>query len=93
MFSSIVALWRTRGAVIVYLLGWFAICLVYSFALTILEVAAASSGFVLAVAMIGSWILTTVFYITVWFGFVDTFEITSTAAHRTVLADVNESAG
>jgi hypothetical protein len=88
-----VALWRTRGAVSVYLLGWFAICLVYSFALTILEVAVSSPGLVLAVAMIGSWILTTVFYITVWFGFVDTFEITSTVAHRTVMVDVNDSAG
>ena len=33
-----------------------------------------------------SWALSTIFYITIWFGFVDTFEITSTNPVRTALA-------
>ena len=31
--------------------------------------------------------LTATFYVSIWFGFVDTFEITSPVAFRTVMAD------
>jgi hypothetical protein len=41
----------------------------------------------LAVALMLSWAVSALFYVTLWFGFVDTFEITSTTAFRTVMAN------
>ena len=43
-------------------------------------------------AFTGLVALTATFYVSIWFGFVDTFEITSPVAFRTVTAD-NDAAG
>ncbi|MET0383149.1 MAG: BPSS1780 family membrane protein [Burkholderiaceae bacterium] len=77
MFSSIVALWRTRAAFGVYLLGWCAIGSLFIFTLFLL--AAAFGGLQMAVVLMTpvSWALSAVFYVTLWFGFADTFEITA----------------
>ncbi len=86
MFSSIVALWRTRAAFAVYTLGWCAVGVL--FALLMLLVAAATGNLGVAVVLMTpvSWAMSAVFYVTLWFGFVDTFQITSTQPIRTVLA-------
>ena len=91
MFASVVALWRTRAALLVFGLGWFALSFVVTLVLTVLELMLGASVLVLAIAVMLSWALSALFYVTLWFGFVDTFEITSIAAIRTVPADTDAS--
>jgi hypothetical protein len=86
LFGSVVALWRTRAAFIVFLLGWFGIGLVFSVILATLDALLDGSLLLLGLAMVASWAMSAVFYVTLWFGFVDTFQITSTEAARAVLA-------
>jgi hypothetical protein len=92
IFSSVVAVWRTRGALFVYALGWFAILFALAFALGLVAafVGAVPVAFVLAPPLMMG--VTTVFYISIWFCFVDTFEITSSVAYRTVMADTDKPA-
>jgi hypothetical protein len=82
MFSSVVSIWRTRGAFAVFICGWIAVL----FCITLLiSVGTALLGAVAMslVAMTCLVALTAVFYVSLWFCFVDTFEITSAAAWRT----------
>jgi hypothetical protein len=90
IFSSVVAVWRTRGALFVFALGWFAVLFGLTFAMSLVAVVigAIPAAFVLAPPLM--MMLTTVFYISIWFCFVDTFEITSTVAYRTVMADTDK---
>ena len=87
MFASVVALWRTRTALLMFGLGWFALSFMVTLALTVLELLLGPSVLLLAVAVMLSWALSALFYVTLWFGFVDTFEITSPVAFHTVMAD------
>ena len=87
MFSSVVAIWRTRAALAVFGLGWFALSFALASVLGVLELVLGSSTILLGFAVLMSWALSALFYVTLWFGFVDTFEITSPVAFRTVLAD------
>jgi hypothetical protein len=80
MFASVVALWRTRVAVLVFGLGWFALSLGVTLALTLLELVLGASTPLMAIAVMLSWTLSALFYVTLWFGFVDTFEITPAAS-------------
>jgi hypothetical protein len=86
LFGSVVALWRTRAAFGVFLLGWFGVGLLFSVVLSALDALLDGSVMLLVVAMISSWALSAVFYVTLWFGFVDTFRITDPSAARKVLA-------
>jgi len=91
MFSSIVSIWRTRGAFSVFFLGWLVV--LFLFAL-VTSIGAAVFG-VIAVSLAAPTCLvalTAIFYVSVWFCFVDTFEITSTVAHRTVMAGTDDAA-
>jgi len=78
LFSSVVALWRTRAAFAAYLLGGTAIVFAFSLVVDLLAVVTQGAAASLVVAMIGSWLMCAVFYVTLWFGFVDTFEMTPT---------------
>jgi hypothetical protein len=87
MFSSIVAVWRTRGAFVVYHLGWWVVSV---FAMMVISVATALVGTPMLAVMLllaTMWPLSTVFYVTFWHGFVDTFEI------RPVPVDDESTAG
>ena len=86
MFSSVVSIWRTRGAFSAFLIGWISLLLFFLMAVSI---GAAAFGAVAMslVVMTGLVVLTAAFYVSIWFCFVDTFEITSLAAYRTVMAD------
>jgi hypothetical protein len=75
MFSSIVALWRTRGAFVVYLLGWWLLSAVVSFVGTLLAAVIGNPQFEAILMFMVEWVLTAVFYVTLWYGFEDTFEI------------------
>ena len=87
MFASVVALWRTRAALAVFGIGWLALSFVLTSVLAVMELAFGASVLVLCFAVLMSWALSALFYVTLWFGFVDTFEISSPVAFRTVMAD------
>ena len=74
MFASVVALWRTRGACTVFGLGWFALAFFASSLLALAEVLLPEAAGV-AVALGVSWVMSALFYVTLWFGFEDTFDI------------------
>jgi hypothetical protein len=84
MFASVVAMWRTRAALAVFGLGWFALSFALTCLLALLELLLGNSVVLLAVAVMLSWAVSALFYVTLWFGFVDTFEITPTTTFRTV---------
>jgi hypothetical protein len=91
MFSSVVSIWRTRGAFLVFGLGWFAVFFLF---MTMASIGAAVFGAVAVslAAMTCLVALTAVFYVSIWFCFVDTFEITPAAAYGTVMADADTPA-
>ena len=92
MFASVVALWRTRAALLMFGLGWFALSLLLTLVLALLELVFGASTLVLGVAVLMSWMVSALFYVTLWFGFIDTFEITPAVAFRTVMAGVDDPA-
>jgi hypothetical protein len=83
LFSSTVALWRTRGAVTVYLLGWTAAMLVVA-ALVLLmgSVFGARQALGVLTLPIGL-IFSAAFYVSLWFGFSDTFGATDNTRDTT----------
>lgn len=85
MFSSVVALWRTKGAFVTFLVGWAVVGYVFD---AIVQVLAAAFGMqaVSLVVLTGQMILSITYFLSLWFGFADTFEISAPAAFRTVLA-------
>ena len=90
MFSSVVAIWRTRAAFAMFILGWISVVL--GFGMLIFLLAASFGAAAVSLAAFTCMVaLTATFYVSIWFGFVDTFEITSPVAFRTVMAD-NDSA-
>jgi len=75
LFSSTVALWRTRGAFFVYILGWTGLLLLASVVVTLVSGALGAAptallGLLLQAALM---VLSAVFYVSVLFGFNDTF--------------------
>jgi len=86
MFASVVALWRTRAAMLVFGLGWLALMFVVTSVVAVLELALGGSTLVLFIGLLVSWTLTALFYVTLWFGFVDTFDIRVATGFRTVMA-------
>jgi hypothetical protein len=90
MFSSVVAIWRTRAAFAMFILGWITVVLGVGMLIFLLAAAFGAAAVSLA-AFTCMVALTATFYVSIWFGFVDTFEITSPVAFRTVMAD-NDSA-
>jgi hypothetical protein len=85
MFSSAVSIWRTRGAFLAYVLGWIGVGFAFLMVLTLLVAAFGAAVMTLPAftCLVG---LTTTFYVSIWFGFVDTFEIEQSATFRTVMA-------
>jgi hypothetical protein len=87
MFASVVAMWRTRAALTVFALGWFALIFAITGVLAVLALLLGDSLVFLALALVLSWALSALFYVTLWFGFVDTFEIAAPVQLRTVMAN------
>ena len=88
MFASVVAMWRTRAAMLMFGLGWFALSFLVTTLLALLELLLGGSTLLLVIALMVSWALSALFYVTLWFGFVDTFEIVSPAVHAVIADDV-----
>ena len=91
MFSSVVAIWRTRAAFALFVLGWVGVAFAFGLIVTLLA-AALGAAVVSLAAFTGLVALTATFYVSIWFGFVDTFEITSAVPFRTVMADKDPAA-
>ena len=91
MFSSVVAIWRTRAAFATFILGWVTLALGFLMLIVLLASAFGAAAVSLA-AFTGLVALTATFYVSIWFGFVDTFEITSPVAYRTVMAGDDSAA-
>jgi len=92
MFASVIALWRTRAALAVFFVAWFAVMFTVTSLLAVLEVLLGGSVLMLGIGLMTSWAMSAVFYVTLWFGFVDTFEITPAVAFRTVMAGTDDPA-
>lgn len=82
LFSSTLALWRSKGAFAWYCLSWmgcaFAVSLVASLAAAFLSLAVASTTLPLALAMLFAVALSAAFYVSLWFMFSDTFGVDAT---------------
>lgn len=73
MFSSIFALWRCRGAFLLYVVGWFALISALSLALGFVLQALDASRFIGVLAMPLAMTLSVMFYASLYFMFVQTF--------------------
>lgn len=75
MFSSIVAIWRTKAAFLAYLAGWFVVGIAFD---ALVQLLAAIFGIeaVSLAALTGQMVLSIAYFLSMWFGFVDTFDIT-----------------
>jgi len=86
LFSSVVALWRTKGAFLTFLLGWFVVGIAFD---ALVQVLAAVFGIetITLAAVTGQMMLSITYFISMWFGFVDTFEIAPPVTLRTTGID------
>ena len=91
MFSSVVAIWRTKGAFAIFVFGWFVVGLAFDLLVQLLAAAFGIEAVSLA-ALTGQMVLSIAYFLSLWFGFVDTFDITSPMAFRTVMADTDAPA-
>ena len=73
MFSSLIALWRCRGAFLLYVAGWFALISVLSLGLGFVLQALDASRFIGVLAMPLAMTLSVMFYASLYFMFVQTF--------------------
>ena len=91
MFSSVVALWRTKGAFVTFLVGWAVVGFVFDAIVQVLASIFGIEAMSLA-ALTGQMMLSITYFLSLWFGFVDTFEISAPVAFRTVMADAEPPA-
>ena len=82
LFTSTVALWRTRGAFTVYLLGWSAAMLAVAGLVALLgSLFGARQALGILTLPIGL-IFSAAFYVSLWFSFADTFGVVDEPAKR-----------
>ena len=91
LFSSVVALWHTKGAFLTFLFGWFIVGIAFD---AIVQMLAAVFGIetISLAALTGQMILSITYFISMWFGFVDTFEIASPVPSLTAPVDDGSAA-
>lgn len=73
LFSSTLAMWRTRGAFALYMLGWALVTLGVMLLLTTLATLLGQPRLVVGLAMPVALPMVAAFYVSLWFSFVDTF--------------------
>ncbi|MEN9417546.1 MAG: hypothetical protein RI988_1166 [Pseudomonadota bacterium] len=73
LFSSTLAVWRSKGAFVVYTLTWTAMIVVFGAATTLLLSLLGQPRLIGLVALPGGLILSTVFYVSLLFTYVDSF--------------------
>ena len=92
MFSSIVAVWHTRGAFFVYHLGWWVVSVLAMMAISVATALAGTPVLVVMLLLAAMWPLSTIFYVTFWYSFADTFEIRVTPANGSAVDAPDELA-
>jgi hypothetical protein len=75
MFFSTVACWRNKGAFTVYVLGWAAVLIVFSFLSTTLFALLGMPQLALPFSMSAGLIVYSAFYASLYFTFADSFEL------------------
>lgn len=73
LFTSSVALWRTRGAFAVYLFGWLAAMLAVGMVVTLLATVTGARQLLGLLTLPIGLIFSAAFYVSLWFSFDDTF--------------------
>jgi hypothetical protein len=73
LFTSALALWRTRGAFMTYLLGWAGAMLAVALAVTLVGLVTGARQALGLLTMPIGLIFSATFYLSLWFSFTDTF--------------------
>ncbi len=73
LFSSTLALWRTRGAFTVYMLGWLALMLAMGGIVSLLAAVTGARGLLGLTTLPLGLAFSAAFYVSLWFSFDDTF--------------------
>lgn len=73
LFSSTLALWRARGAFVIYSLGWTAAVSLFGAIAAVLFSLLGLRQLVGAIGLPAGLIFSTAFYVSLWFSFVDSF--------------------
>ena len=73
LFTSTLALWRTRGAFTVYLLGWSGAMLAVALVVTLVGLATGARQALGLLTMPIGLVFSASFYVSLWFSFTDTF--------------------
>jgi hypothetical protein len=80
LFSSTVALWRTRGAFSVYMLGWLGVMLAAGALFTLVSVLTGARQLLGLMTLPLGLAFSAAFYVSLWFSFNDTFGTDESAA-------------
>ena len=73
LFTSSLALWRTRGAFSVYLLGWAGLMLAVALAVAMIALTTGARQVLGVLTMPIGLVFSAAFYVSLWFSFTDTF--------------------
>jgi hypothetical protein len=73
LFSSTLAVWRCKGAFLVYALAWSALIVVFGTVTSLLLVLLGQLQLLRLVALTGGLILSTVFYVSLLFTYLESF--------------------
>lgn len=73
LFSSSLALWRARGAFVVYGIGWMVVSVAFGLLATLAVLLLGNRQLVSLLAMPAGMVLSAVFYVSLWFSFTDSF--------------------
>jgi hypothetical protein len=76
LFSSTLALWRTRGAFLTYTLAWGGLLMAFSVLTGVLFMALGAPQMIGVALLPGALMFSTVFYVSLFFTFTDSFELT-----------------
>ncbi|MBP6899748.1 MAG: hypothetical protein KBC73_06660 [Burkholderiaceae bacterium] len=86
LFSSSLAVWRARGAFVVYLAGWALAALALGAAVTLLVALTGAQALLGWMALPLGLAFTSAFYVSVWFSFADSFGVQERATGLTIEA-------
>ena len=75
LFSSTVAVWRCKGAFVVYALVWFGLMIILGTGAALITSVLGVPRFAAAAALPLALAVMTAFYASLWFTFVDSFEV------------------
>jgi len=73
LFTSTIALWRTRGAFAVYLLGWLGLMMAAAAMFWLLSIATGARQVLGVLTLPLGLAFSSAIYVSLWFSFADTF--------------------